>query len=87
MADEVKTPFLKSRGFVLALGLVIGAVVWFLQTYNVVNAVDVQTGAELAPGLDQVYQLAKTGQWVAAITALVGMLLAYFRAKARGPLG
>lgn len=87
MADEIKTPWYKSRGFVTALGLVIGALVWFLQSYNVVNSVDVVTGTELAPGVDQVYELAKAGQWASALTALIGVLMAYFRAKARGPLG
>lgn len=84
--EVVKKVWWKSRGFVLALGLVFGAAMYFVVTYNVVNATDVQLGVELAPGLDQVVQLARAGQWAAAATALIGVLLAYFRQQARGPL-
>ena len=84
--EEVKKNWWKSRAFVLALGLVFGAAMYFVVTYNVVNATDVQLGVELAPGLDQVVQLARAGQWAAAATALIGVLLAYFRQQARGPL-
>lgn len=84
--EVVKKIWWKSRAFVLALGLVLGASMYFVVTYNVVNAADVQLGVELAPGLDQVVQLARAGQWAAAATALIGVLLAYFRQQARGPL-
>ena len=76
----------KSRTFVLSLGLVLGALYWALQSYQVVNAADVAIGVEIAPQLDNAIQLARDGQWISAATAIFGVLLAYFRAQARGPL-
>lgn len=84
--DENELPkksFWKSKVVITAMGLVLGGLYWFLQSYNVVNAVDVQTAQTLSPQIDQVIALAREGQWMSAITALVGVLVAYFRYTSR----